>query len=74
MSYVTIAERVYTQRALEQGREGQARILLGQLQRRFDSVPDEIAARVLGADVQQLETWSLDLMDAKTLDEVFLGR
>jgi hypothetical protein len=68
MSYVTIAERMYTQ----QGRvEGQADLLLRQIQRRFGSVPDGIQQRVHSAQVHDLESWSLNILDAATLDDVF---
>ena len=68
MSYVTIAERMYTQ----QGRvEGQADLLLRLIQRRFGSVPDGIQQRVHAAQAQDLETWSLNFVDAATLDDVF---
>ncbi|WP_323012586.1 DUF4351 domain-containing protein [Castellaniella sp.] len=77
MSYVTVVERVYTQRGLEQGREegieqGQALLLLGLIERRFGPVSDETVQRIQQANRQQLTAWSLNILDAKALDGVFL--
>lgn len=51
--------------------EGQADLLLRQLQRRFGPVSEEIEQRVRTANAEQLEAWSLDILDAATLDDVF---
>lgn len=51
--------------------EGQADLLLRQLQRRFGPVPEEIKQRVRAAKTEQLETWSLNILDAAILDDVF---
>lgn len=84
MSYVTIAERLYTQRGLEQGLErgleqgleqgrvkGQADLLLRQVQRRFGAVDADVVQRIHSASMDELETWSLNILDAATLDDVF---
>ena len=76
MTYVTIAERFYTQQGLEKGRvegrvEGQAELLLSQLQRRFGSVDAAITHRIQTAGAQALRVWSLNILDADTLDDVF---
>ncbi len=68
MSYVTIAERIYTQRGVEQG---QANLLLRQIQRRFGPVDDDVTQRIRAACAEDLETWSLNILDATSLDEVF---
>jgi hypothetical protein len=52
---------------------GQADLLLRQLQRRFGPVPEEIKQRFRAAKTEQLETWSLNILDAATLDDVFQG-
>lgn len=84
MSYVTIAERHYTKKGMEmglekgmeqgkiQGRaEGQASILLRQLERRFGPLPDAVTQCICAADSAQLEQWSLNILDAVSLDDVF---
>ncbi len=96
MSYVTIAERVYTQKGIEQGIEkgieqgiergieqgieqgiekgieqGQANLLLRLIERRFGSQPANIHEQIRTASSPQLEIWSLNFVDAQTLDDVF---
>lgn len=80
MSYVTIAERVYTQKGIEQGIEqgiekgieqGQANLLLRLIERRFGSQPDSIHQQIRTASSPQLEAWSLNFVDAQSLDDVF---
>jgi len=68
MSYVTIAERVYTQKGME---KGEANLLLRLIQRRFGAVDAETTQRIRTARSQDLETWSLNFVDAATLDDVF---
>jgi len=51
--------------------EGQKQILLLQLDRRFGSVPNAIIERIANADSPHLEAWSIRLMDAQTLDDIF---
>ncbi|MER1966551.1 DUF4351 domain-containing protein, partial [Castellaniella sp. GW247-6E4] len=68
MTYITTPERV----GLRRGRvEGQAELLLRQLGRRFGAIPGTATERVRAATAEQLETWSLNFVDATTLDEVF---
>lgn len=57
--------------ALLGARQGEAKLLLRQLQRRFGALPDEIAAKVQRADLELLEKWGDHVLDAATLDEVF---
>ena len=74
MSYVTIAERLYTQRGVEKGRtEGQADLLLRQIQRRFGAVDAAVEQRIRTAGADDLEAWSLNILDATTLENVFRG-
>lgn len=68
MSYVTIAERVYTQKGIEQG---QADLLLRLIERRFGSQPDSVREQIRTASRPQLEIWSLNFVDAQTLDDVW---
>ncbi|MER1969127.1 DUF4351 domain-containing protein [Castellaniella sp. GW247-6E4] len=72
MTYITTPERVGLRRGRAEGRvEGQAELLLRQLGRRFGAIPDTATGRVRAATAEQLETWSLNILDATTLDEVF---
>jgi hypothetical protein len=41
------------------------------LARRFGTLPDAVRARLASATVEQLESWALKILDAKSLDEVF---
>ena len=72
MPYVTSAERFGIEKGLLQGRqEGEATLLQSLLARRFGTLPDAVRARLAGATVEQLESWALKILDAKSLDEVF---
>ncbi|MBF0190731.1 MAG: Rpn family recombination-promoting nuclease/putative transposase [Magnetococcales bacterium] len=54
-------------------RIGEAKILIRQLQHRFGTLPAWAHERISTADLDSLEGWSLRFMDAKSLDEVFMG-
>jgi len=72
MPYVTSAERFGIEKGLLQGRqEGEATLLQSLLARRFGTLPDAVRARLAGATVEQLESWALKILDAKSLDEIF---
>jgi predicted transposase/invertase (TIGR01784 family) len=60
-------------RGLQQGLlRGSARTLLLQLQERFGtSLPDWVTAKLYSADEQTLITWTIRILKANTLDEVF---
>ena len=51
--------------------EGKAETLLRLLGRRFGAVPPDVAARVRGAPVEELDAWLDAVLDARALDEVF---
>jgi hypothetical protein len=72
---VTTAEQLEARgRAEGQARgrlEEAARLLKRQLARKFGPVPDHLLARVDAAPLEQLETWSDQIIDATTLDDVF---
>lgn len=51
--------------------EGQAAILRNLLQHRFGSLPDTVQQQINHASSQQLEAWALNLLDAKSLNDVF---
>lgn len=72
MSYMTIAERHGMAKGKEQGlQEGQAALLLRQVQHRFGPLSDDITQHILTAKAAQLETWSLNFVDATELEDVF---
>ncbi|WP_298016941.1 DUF4351 domain-containing protein [uncultured Castellaniella sp.] len=78
MSYVTIAERYGMAKGEEKGlqkgmRTGQAKLLLGMVQRRFGPLSDDTVQRILSAKASELETWSLNILDASALEDVFRG-
>jgi hypothetical protein len=59
----------------EQGlRQGEAGLLLRQLERRFGVLPAWARDRVLTADSVMLEEWSLRVLDAAELEAVFAAR
>ena len=61
------------QRGMQRGRqEGEAGLLLRLLSYRFHPLPDEITQRIHTADPNTIETWADRVLDAKSLDEVFL--
>ncbi len=58
----------------EEGRqEGEAALLQRLLARKFGSLPEAIKQRLQSATPAQLETWSLNILDATSLDDVFSG-
>ncbi len=86
MSYVSSFERYYEKRGLEKGMEkgiergiekgiekGQATLLQGQLIRKFGPLSPATQQRLDNAKPGQLEVWSLNILDADTLDYVFAG-
>jgi hypothetical protein len=50
--------------------EGEAALLLRQLERRFGALPPGVRDRVAAADTAALETWGLRVLDAGSLDDV----
>ena len=73
---LTWLERVEQAEAqgIEQGRrEGEARLLLGQLERKFGLLPKAMRTRVAGADSEVLLRWGERLLTAERLEEVFEG-
>lgn len=56
----------------EKGRqEGLQQLLLKLLAQRFGEIPESVGRRVAKADVAALERWSLRVLPARSLDEVF---
>ena len=56
---------------LEGEQTGEARLLQRLLTRRFGALPADYVARIRAASSEQLERWSDQVLDAKTLAEVF---
>ncbi|WP_425338410.1 DUF4351 domain-containing protein [Thiorhodococcus minor] len=63
-------ERGRLEGALEGRQEGEAAVLLRQLQLKFGELPSAARERVAGADAQTLLTWSERVLTARSLDEV----
>jgi len=59
-------------KGLAQGRTEAARHMLTRLlEKRFGTIPLELALRIESADLETLERWSLRLIDARTVAETF---
>ncbi len=84
MTYVTLIERASRDKGFAEGQaegraegkkegsvKGQAELLLRQVQRRFGPQSDDINQRIRTATAAQLETWSLNFVDATEPDDVF---
>jgi len=57
---------------LEKGIQQQRHTLLRMLEHKFGSLlPQHFLARIECADTPQLEAWSLNLLDAKRIEDVF---
>nr|VFK23603.1 MAG: protein of unknown function (DUF4351) [Candidatus Kentron sp. LPFa] len=52
--------------------KGEAKLLMRQLSRRFQPLPNEVTDRIQKADPNTIEIWADRILDAKSLDEVFL--
>ncbi|MDU9049897.1 MAG: DUF4351 domain-containing protein [Candidatus Electrothrix sp. Rat3] len=62
----------FLKKYFDQGRqEGELRVLLRQLRRRFGELPSWAEERLRQASSAMLETWSERILTASTLDEVF---
>ncbi|MEO5330670.1 MAG: DUF4351 domain-containing protein [Magnetococcus sp. YQC-5] len=55
-------------------RDGEARMLIRQLQRRFGDLPSWVSEKIFQAEPPSLEEWGLRFVDAQTLDAVFADR
>ncbi len=65
-------ELPYLRKIRDEGRrEGEAEVLLRQLQLRFGPLPVDVTARITAADVETLLRWSERVLSASTLDTVF---
>ncbi|MFT0533913.1 DUF4351 domain-containing protein [Castellaniella hirudinis] len=65
---------IWVKQWLKEGRiEGQADLLLRQIERRFGQVPAPVIERIRAAQTAELKAWSLNFVDARTLADVFQG-
>ena len=65
------ATRFY-QDVFAEGRvEGEAALLLRQMERKFHPLPESARQRVTSADAETLLVWGERVLDAKSLDEVW---
>ncbi len=72
--YVTSIERRAKKDGYNEGKQdglkqGQSQILELLLSQKFGSVPDWVGQRLLSANPEQLTTWSVRLLDAKSLED-----
>jgi len=51
--------------------EGSVGIFILLLEKRFGKIPPDILEKIEQVDAAQIEVWSLRLLDARTLDEIF---
>ncbi|SHI27121.1 DUF4351 domain-containing protein [Pollutimonas bauzanensis] len=51
--------------------EGVANMLERQMTRKFGSLPESVRQRLRQASAEQLEAWSLNVLDAAHLEDVF---
>lgn len=72
IAYVTVQPGCKDTLRREALLEGKAELLLGQLSHRFHPLPDEIPGRVRGADPSTIGIWANRVLDAKSVEEVFL--
>ncbi len=65
--------RFYQEVFAEGESEGELKLLRKQLIRRFGTLPEWAEAKLAAADSAQLETWGERVLEAATLDEIFVG-
>ncbi len=68
---VGLTERLLNEGRLEGRQEGKLDILLRLLTRRFGPLDAATEQRLQKASVDDLERWTDNILDARTLDEVF---
>ncbi|MCQ9616141.1 DUF4351 domain-containing protein [Paenalcaligenes niemegkensis] len=67
------AEDVLDQARYEGKQQGETGLLQRQLIRKFGPLSQDLQHRIQWGTPEQLEPWSLNILDANTLDEVFLS-
>lgn len=64
--------RFYREVFAEGEAEGELKLLRKQLIRRFGLLPEWVEAKLAAADSAQLEAWGERVLEAATLDEIFV--
>jgi len=59
------------QQGIQQGMQQQRKTLLSMLEHKFGALPPSFQVRLENADAQQLQAWSLGLLDAQRIEDVF---
>jgi len=68
----TLTERLLNE-GIQQGlQQGEQNVLQRQLVRRFGPLDSQARQRLQHATAQELECWADNILDARTLDEVFI--
>lgn len=69
----TIGLKIGFEQGMAQGiNQGEAAVLLRQLKHRFNEVPENYLKKIQQADAETLLLWSEKLLDAKTVEEIFV--
>lgn len=72
MRYVTSVERIYLEKATQQGMlQGESLALQRLLSRRFDTIPTTVAEQIESASLEQIEAWFDLAIDAPSLEAIF---
>ena len=72
MPYITSVERIGIEKGMQQGmQQGERTVLKRMSARRFGPLPTEILARIDAATTDQLEQWADNILDARSIEEVF---
>jgi len=76
MPYVTSVERLGVKKGFLEGEikgeiKGSSNIFILLIEKRFGKISPEILAKIEQADPPQIQAWSLQFLDATTLEEVF---
>lgn len=68
MNFTTIAE----QHGFEEGmQQGEAHLLLAQLQAKFKTLPESYIEKIRSANANILSQWGVNLVNAQSLDDIF---
>lgn len=75
-AYVNTFQRLALQEGIQEGLErgthvGVERVFRSLLLRRFGELPAWVADKLAGASADTIESWSLRVLDARSVDEVF---
>jgi predicted transposase/invertase (TIGR01784 family) len=65
-------KRIGLKQGMRQGMQQQRQTLLRMLERKFGPLDISCQARLAGASMEQLHAWSLNLLDAQRVDDVFV--